>query len=1076
MRDSLDKTSYGSFYFNLTKNVCTDGHSRHHDVSKLMEPGTVDGFFEYAYSRHTDKENLKEFKKTFSRSALIKAFEHGDTTLQSEHRYMIEQGNTIWLRVSFVMAKNPETDDIEAYLYVDNIDAERTIAAFMNKYLEVEYEFAMIIDSKTGLLSFVKLLGSEIPMTPHNNDNYMDAVRRDYPKFIAKRDLEHALKAMDLTHVTEELKRHDTYSCSFSMMDDDGKIRRKTWKYTYIDNERTKIACMRRDVTREYNLETDPLTGIYNRYGFCLPTRRMLDEHSDIDFFVAVTDMDHFKVYNDVYGSEAGDALLEKFSECISERYVENMVFGRLEGDYFAACLPVELMDVEKSIKYATEKLSELQKDFTFTLRQGIYVVDDKSLNVNIMCDRALMALRSTKGKYDISYAFYDSSMRAVILEKQEIVSSMNSALAKGEFNICLQPQYDQTTGKIVGAEALARWFRGKEVISPTKFIPVFEENGFIMQFDKYIWELACKLLRKWKDEGRPLVPISVNVSRLDIYNRNLRDILNGLVKQYGLTRDLLRLEITETAYMQDPEQLVDVVRQLREDGFYIEMDDFGSGYSSLNMLKNVVVDLIKLDMQFLSSSDDSAENGRSGLILNAMVRMIRWLNIPVMAEGVETRLQADFLKNIGCGLVQGYLYAKPLSTGDFEALISEESIGHITKSPLTTSFFNANEFWDVESHATVIFNTFVGAACIVEYKDEHAEILRANDKFYQLTGAGRDEFTGRNSELLQVVSENDRAVLIDTVDAAIATNDETVCELRWKALRNPGRLLWLRTHMRVIAKGVDRYIFYVSVENTTERKKMEETLLASEEELRLAMEQTGRTILHYDVPTMTLTITEAYAEKHASTETTLRDIPYSSKMPTSSDRQNYYQFFEKILRGEKSGSATVQLQNSDGTYAWEEMEFTNIFGEDEKPLRAIITVNDVTAEMEKRAEDERNRVIAENTGSLIFDYDYGSDVLTTKVKLEGKGFTTIRREHYLESLNIEKTTVHPDSLKAYRAAYAEAAKAPTRGVLDYYVDNWGTGYRHCIGYYVSLANESGRVYRLVGVVNEMADEKDSEN
>ncbi|MDO5562039.1 MAG: EAL domain-containing protein, partial [Synergistaceae bacterium] len=213
------------------------------------------------------------------------------------------------------------------------------------------------------------------------------------------------------------------------------------------------------------------------------------------------------------------------------------------------------------------------------------------------------------------------------------------------------------------------------KVFTPDKFIDVFEENGFIMQLDEYIWEYVCSLIRKWLDEGRTVVPVSVNVSRLDIYNKNLRGVLNGLVKKYGLSRDLLRLEITETSYMQDPEQLIGVVRQLREDGFFIEMDDFGSGYSSLNTLKDVVVDMLKLDMRFISSAE---AEGRSGIILSAIVRMSYGLNIPVIAEGVETSQQADFLRDIGCVIAQGYLYARPMSVKDFEELLMAGNTGDI--------------------------------------------------------------------------------------------------------------------------------------------------------------------------------------------------------------------------------------------------------------------------------------------------------------------------------------------------------------------------------------------------------------
>ncbi|MGL6015591.1 MAG: EAL domain-containing protein, partial [Selenomonadaceae bacterium] len=204
--------------------------------------------------------------------------------------------------------------------------------------------------------------------------------------------------------------------------------------------------------------------------------------------------------------------------------------------------------------------------------------------------------------------------------------------------------------------------------ISPAVFIPAFERNGFIMELDIYIWEIVCRLLRKWIDAGYDPQPISVNVSRLDLYRTDLCDVLNNMVKKYNLDPGLLQLELTESAYTENPQQIIEVTKQLQKMGFPILMDDFGSGYSSLNMLKDISVDVLKIDLHFLDSQDES---GRGGNILNSVVRMAEWLKIPVIAEGVETKQQADFMRDIGCYCVQGYYYSKPIGVEEYEALMN---------------------------------------------------------------------------------------------------------------------------------------------------------------------------------------------------------------------------------------------------------------------------------------------------------------------------------------------------------------------------------------------------------------------
>ena len=671
MRATVDVTALGAFDLNLTHNICIGGHAVSPHLTKLQEVRTADGFFEYMYSQTPDPDQLSLYQDVFSRDALLAAYARGETSISFDHRFMVKPERAAWMRTNAIVMKNPDTNDIECHIYSNNIDAEKTTQQLTDKLIDSEYEFVALIDVRTGILTLVREGTDNALMTLPDGISYKETNKLFTEKLVAESEAASAVKAMDLDNVIKELKAQDVYTCSFSTPTPEGLLERKQWSFSYLDDSRSLITYTRRDVTDIYRSEIDEMTNLYNRGGFFRAVHDLLVTNPNTRFCIIRFDIDHFKVYNDLYGIGAGDALLTSVGRALISGCASPLcVCAHLEGDHFILCTPMQTANVKELQEILMKALTAERPDFRFVLRFGMYAMDEIKVDISIMCDRALMALRSTKGDYNRNVASYNVSMRDDMLEKQKLAASMEAALANGEFGVYIQPQYDQTTGAMVGAEALARWFREGAVLSPDKFIPLFEKNGFIMRFDEYIWEHTCMLLRKWLDEGRKVVPISVNVSRLDIYNPKLLDILLELISKYSLSVDVLRLEVTETAYTQDPAQLAGVVNALRAAGFFVEMDDFGSGYSSLNMLNDISVDLIKLDMKFLAAHNES---GRSGVILDAIVRLTRGLNIPVLAEGVETQSQADFLMKIGCSLAQGYLYSKPISADTFEKMLARK-------------------------------------------------------------------------------------------------------------------------------------------------------------------------------------------------------------------------------------------------------------------------------------------------------------------------------------------------------------------------------------------------------------------
>jgi len=414
-------------------------------------------------------------------------------------------------------------------------------------------------------------------------------------------------------------------------------------------------------------MEKDSLTGIYNREAFYRKAAELMQEHHQTRYSIVYLDISCFKVVNDLFRIETGNLILKTAAFYFDVLVNDGGLCARIEADHFVLCVPTDKLDMNRMIAGLDSTIQSLGISHNVMFYAGIYPVENAFLPVDQMCDRAHMALNRIKGRYMTRYAYYDKAMRDQMIEEQMIVRNMEYALQKGQFFIHLQPIYETRTNEITGAEALVRWQYNKGLISPGKFIPVFENNGFIVQLDRFVWEEACKVLRAQIDEGLTPVPVSVNLSRLNFYSQDLLEFLQSLIQKYDLPPSLLKLEITESAYMDNPHQLIAMVRAFRGKGFSVLMDDFGSGYSSLSMLKDLPVDVLKIDMAFVQEVDKSS---RAGAILESIVELGNHLNMEVVVEGVETRQQVEFLSKIGCHHIQGYYFSKPLDKEKFMGLV----------------------------------------------------------------------------------------------------------------------------------------------------------------------------------------------------------------------------------------------------------------------------------------------------------------------------------------------------------------------------------------------------------------------
>ena len=427
-----------------------------------------------------------------------------------------------------------------------------------------------------------------------------------------------------------------------------------------------------------YMLRHDTLTGLYNKTAFCHEAEQVLRQNPTMRFELMVVNINRFKALNDIFNEHIGNELLQQIASLFNALTLRPCAYGRLHADNFVILYPEETGSTRRRLMTSLDvTVASFSLEYRVDLSFGIYPVADRDLTVHTMCDRAFMALSKAKKKNTSSYAVYDEAMRQRIVEEQMLLSNLPKGIEDENFVIYLQPKFDFVTEKIVGAEALVRWRHPRlGFISPAKFIPAFERTGAILRLDKYVWEKVCQLLRKELDAGISAQPVSVNVSRVDLYNQNLVQHFKDLVHKYGLPPQLLELEITESAYVDRPQDIVRMTKELQAAGFPILMDDFGSGFSSLNILKDLPVDVLKMDLKFLAdTTPEAAERARN--ILISVVRMAKGLQTPVIVEGVETKEQAQFLRDIGCEYAQGYYYAKPVAVPAYEQMLQDNGAEH---------------------------------------------------------------------------------------------------------------------------------------------------------------------------------------------------------------------------------------------------------------------------------------------------------------------------------------------------------------------------------------------------------------
>ena len=440
----------------------------------------------------------------------------------------------------------------------------------------------------------------------------------------------------------------------------------KPYKPPVIKHRIANLIKLRESAMMINQFKYDRLTGLYSKEYFYRKVKERLDDNPNKEYTIICCNIVNFKLINDTYGRDEGDRLLIEAADILQKRVSPDSICCRYTADRFLALTEKESEKKGRQcfIEARKKTRSELSKNIPIKL--GIYEIKNHNIPVEHMCDRALWVVDTIKGIYDKYVAVYDDKLRNQLLREQDITEAMENALIEKQFEVYFQPKYNLLNNTIEGAESLVRWNHPSlGFLSPGEFIPLFERNGFIRKLDEFVWERTCERLKEWKDHGYALVPVSVNVSRIDVFQSHLVDTFCKLIEKYGIEPEYLHLEITESAYTENPINIIRTVDELRKKGFIIEMDDFGSGYSSLNMLSQMEIDIMKLDMGFIRNELAKSEEKS---ILGDVVNMAHRMKLKVVAEGVETQNQRDRLQIIGCDLAQGYYYAKPMKDIEFAA------------------------------------------------------------------------------------------------------------------------------------------------------------------------------------------------------------------------------------------------------------------------------------------------------------------------------------------------------------------------------------------------------------------------
>lgn len=548
-----------------------------------------------------------------------------------------------------------------------------------------------------------------------------------------------------------------------------------------------------------------------------------MTENVAANWCLIAIDIDNFKLYNEWYGHSSGDLLMAQIGAKLNESTdALGGTAGYFGQDDFCLLIPFDEEAIDNLYEEISALVSANGNDSGFKPAFGVSIVDSES-KIADMIDRAFLAVRVAKKSYRKRIRLFDPGMYSKEDAEYHILADFMRAIKKQEIIFYLQPQCRASTGKIVGAEALSRWILPDgSIVPPNRFIPVLEKHGLITDLDLYIWEEVCKWQWQWINNGNTPLPVSVNVSAADIMNVNLAEVFTELTERYQLSHDLIKIEITESAYSSNATLVKNTVHELRDNGFTVLMDDFGSGYSTLNMLKNLSVDVIKLDAQFLIIDESNSE--KSIHILESVSTMAKALGLPIIVEGVENEKQRKFLQDLGCRYIQGYYFYRPMDAKSYEELIADQN--NIDTSGISfkaNQQFRLREVLDNNVYSDTMLNNILGPCAFYSWHGDNVDIIRYNEQFYEAVDV--PDFTERLDDIRRFMPPSD----VDRMHLLLKQAKEDRLNGSNGILhfyKTDGTLTTFYMRFYYLRREEDRDIFYGAVQDITRLATLEKQIM----------------------------------------------------------------------------------------------------------------------------------------------------------------------------------------------------------------------------------------------------------
>ncbi|MCQ2534540.1 MAG: bifunctional diguanylate cyclase/phosphodiesterase [Clostridia bacterium] len=681
-----------SYYLNLTQNKVVKHNIGVNAFSRKEDFDSVDDLFRFIVSSSKESPDFrKELSETVDRKYLILAAQRGDFVYEDAFRMIMHNlGNRrskLASEKSIVLTSefhklyintviNPMTRDVEAVLKLINVNIDHHLAIISDKTMNKNIDSIALIGVENRTIRLIKTYNANEDINVAHS--YEAGVRYYAEQHLMDEDRHNLINAMSIETITKELEHSPFYSIPVDIFSTDVESQHKLIQFSYLDDGHAVIYGIMSNYSSQVDLEINSITGLYNRRGFYSRTRNLLNSNPDKDFVIIRWDIDGFKLFNDIFGMSAGDEILASIGNAMKVYTTDTSVVGNIGGDVFVICMEESKFNPDEMLEYITNLLDSLTEDYYFIFHMAAYKIKNKEDDITIMCDRAQLASTYIKRTQNEHFIWYKESMYESYYREQTILLRLRKALAEtpDDFTMLIQPQYSLVNKRTCGGECLVRWTDSElGYVSPGEFVPILEKTNLITKLDMLIWEKACIFLNERIKSGKPVVPLSINISRCDFTEINVVKHLNELTDRYEIPHKYFFLEITESAYTTNADYITNIIRELRKNGYIVEMDDFGSGYSSFNNLKTAPIDTIKIDMRFFEFDDDNSSEyiKRGNIIVSSIIRLARELKLTVIAEGIETREQADLLHKMNCHIIQGYLFAKPITPEEFNVFLDDK-------------------------------------------------------------------------------------------------------------------------------------------------------------------------------------------------------------------------------------------------------------------------------------------------------------------------------------------------------------------------------------------------------------------